>query len=188
MQPFWLSLIGDNDRIPDQLQLFLEAHGPNRDLLLWDTLKAYLRGALKSTIAYIKRSFRQEEEKLPREYQTAEAKFLVSPTSVNYIHWVQASHPYSAQLSASAKCKAFHAQQKNFEYGNQFSHLLAQMARQQISSSVVTQILRSESTEAHNAGDILMCFYKLYTNMYNSTLTYTSNDINEYLKDLHFRT
>lgn len=49
VQPFWLSLIGSNHRIPDKLTFFLKAHGTEQGLIIWDTLKAYLRGALKST-------------------------------------------------------------------------------------------------------------------------------------------
>lgn len=72
VQPFRLSLIGSNDSIPDQLNVFLEAHREARDLMFLDTLKAHLRGAPRSTIFYIKKFSRQEEEDLIQAYQTAE--------------------------------------------------------------------------------------------------------------------
>lgn len=55
MHSYWLSQIGPNDRIPDQLIVIFEAH-ENQAIegTLWDAFKAYLRGVLKSTISYIK--------------------------------------------------------------------------------------------------------------------------------------
>lgn len=47
---------------------------------------------------------------------------------------------------------------KYFEYGNQSSQLLAHMARQQISSSVVNKIVNADETEAHTTGDYLAAF------------------------------
>lgn len=68
VQPSWLSLIGanysTNGSILDEMHAFLEAHGPARDLMFWDTLKAYLREALKFTIAYINKSSHQDEKEL----------------------------------------------------------------------------------------------------------------------------
>lgn len=65
IHPYWLLQIGINDRILDQLRIFLEAHGDlPTDGNCWDALKAYLRGALRSTIANIRKTNRQEEEEL----------------------------------------------------------------------------------------------------------------------------
>lgn len=72
---------------------------------------------------------------------------------------------HSTQLSANTKLKAFYAQQKYFEYGNQSSQLLKHMARQQTSSSIVTKIVGADGVEVRPAGNILTCFYEFYMNM-----------------------
>lgn len=45
IHPYWLNQIGLNDRIPEQMKIFLEAHGDGEmDGVFWDTFKAYLGG------------------------------------------------------------------------------------------------------------------------------------------------
>lgn len=55
-------------------------------------------------------------------YQAAEAAFLVSANTAIQVRWEHISRVYSAPMSANSKRKAFYAQQKYFEYGNQSNH------------------------------------------------------------------
>lgn len=54
------------------------------DGVIWDTFKAYLRGTLKSTIAYIKKTNRREEEELAQACMQAEVDFIKDNTDRNY--------------------------------------------------------------------------------------------------------
>lgn len=65
--------------------MFLEAHEDSQmDGVIWDTFKAYLRGTLKSTIAYIKKTNRREEEELAQACMQAEVDFIKDNTDRNY--------------------------------------------------------------------------------------------------------
>lgn len=108
IHPYWLKQIGFNDRVPEQIEVFLEAHGDNKmDGMTWDTFKAFLRGALKSTISYIKRPNRQEEEELTGLCAQAEADFIDSPSNNKQIRWEGLMRQYRNQLAVNAKWKIF---------------------------------------------------------------------------------
>ena len=64
--------------------MFLEAHGDlPMDGNCWDALKAYLMRALRSTIAYIKKTNRQEEEELAEKCVQVETKYIGNPSRSN---------------------------------------------------------------------------------------------------------
>ena len=185
-QPYWLSQIGTHDRIPEQLQIFLETHGSQRDLIFWDTLKAYLRGALRSTISYIKRATRQETEDLEEQCRDTEAAFLKTPTEINREKWEMTVRKYTTHIAAIAKYKQFEYQQKYFEQGNTSSRLLAHMAKQQSTSLVITNTQRPDGECVRDVAGIMSCFHSFYTDMYATSLTYNADEISTYLSEIHF--
>lgn len=114
IQPYWLAQIGSNDRIPEQMVMFLEAHGDSiMEGVTWDTFKAYLRGIVRSTISYIKRANRQEEEEMEDVCKKAEAEFIKNPSVMSQIKWVGAVRQYKNQLMIKNKRKRFQLKQKN---------------------------------------------------------------------------
>lgn len=75
------------------------------DGIFWDTFRAYLRGALKSTISYIKCTNRQEEEELVELCVQAEADFIKDPSNKKQIRWEGLMHQYKNQSIVNAKQK-----------------------------------------------------------------------------------
>lgn len=60
---------------------FLEAHGDRKMRgMFWDTFKAFIRGVTRSTLSYIKRTTRQDEEELEQLCAQAETEFITDPS------------------------------------------------------------------------------------------------------------
>lgn len=181
IQPYWLAQIGSNDRIPEQIEMFLEAHGDSiMEGVTWDTFKAYLRVIVRSTISYIKHANRQEEEEMEDVCKKAEAEFIKNPSIMNQIKWVGAVRQYKNQLIVKNKCKRLQSKQKNFEQGYYANKIVNYLIKQQASTLVITEV-RDEKGE-----DIGRTFYRYYEKMYTSTLTCTGEEIEKYVEDLEF--
>lgn len=73
--------------------------------------KVYLRGVARSTISYIKRTNRREEEELIELCAQAEAD-IKDPLNINQIRWAELMRQYKNQLIVNAKCKRFQLKQK----------------------------------------------------------------------------
>lgn len=187
IQPYWLTQIGLNDRIPEQMEIFLEAHGDRKmDGIFWGTFKAYLREALKSTISHIKRINRQEEEELVELCAQAEADIIKDPSNKKQIRWGGLMRQYKNQSIVNAKRKRFFLKQKHFEQGHQANKMPNFLIKQQSSSLAISKV-RNKKGEVFSAiDDMLTTFHKYYVNMYTSMLICTVEERETYLEDLEF--
>lgn len=153
---------------------------------LWDTFKACLRGITRSTISYIKRTNRQEEEELAERCAQAEAEFVNNPSNIKQIRWAGLAHQYKNQLSVNAKCKRLKQKPKNFEQGHQLNRILNYLIKQQTASLVISEVRNERGEMVNTAEEILMRFHRYYVNMYSSTLTCNGEEIEKYLENLEF--
>lgn len=113
--------------------MFLEAHEDSQmDGVIWDTFKAYLRGTLKSTIAYIKKTNRREEEELAQACMQAEVDFIHK----NYI-------------IANSKRRLFFQRQKKYEHGDQIGKLIADLSEMLRTALVIPKIRDKNGEEVY---------------------------------------
>ena len=81
INPGWLELIGDSGDLVPSLKEYLQINtGSAPTGVVWDSLKAFLRGLLIQQVARVKREGREREGKLGLEAAQAEARFIEEPT------------------------------------------------------------------------------------------------------------
>ena len=81
ISPFWLEVMGKPEEISIRLRELLDFNtGTAPEGVVWDALKAFLRGILIQQVAKIKRNSREWEEKIREEVLEAEKQYVENPT------------------------------------------------------------------------------------------------------------
>lgn len=167
--------------------MFLEAHGDlPMDGNSWDALKAYLRGALRSKIAYIKKTNRQEEEELAEKCVQAEIEYIGDPSRSNKERWEKCIQLYKIQAKVNAKRRFFFRNQQNYEQGNQARKLLAHMVKQQSTSLAVSKIRNTAGELVYAMDEIIKCLNEFYVSMYRTRLTCTDREMEQYMNKIEY--
>lgn len=187
INPFWLTLFTPTDRIPDQLQVFLDSHDSLSDPhLLWETLKAYLRGCIKSSISFVKKNSSRVEVELETHYTQTELAYIADPSEESKGDWLQAGRQYLNHLQEKARRSQFFMKQRYYEWGNQSSTLLAHLVHQNSSSQAVLRIKTPTGTVLLDNHSIRNGFQQFYADLYQSQISYTKQELVDYLNSISF--
>lgn len=85
LNPFWLDLFPKEDFLSVSIESFLSLNVGSASLrVVWDALKAFLRGLLIQKICAIKTASHRELELVKAETSMAEAKYIQDPALDNY--------------------------------------------------------------------------------------------------------
>lgn len=88
MNPIWFGIIEDQNGIIAKLNEFISFNADTTTRgIMWDALKAYLRGLLIQQISRIKKSSLNWEDKTRKELITAEREYVKEPTPGNQSIW-----------------------------------------------------------------------------------------------------
>lgn len=178
--------MGMTDRIPDQLRVFLDlnSEGDSDALILWDTLKAFLRGCIKSSISYIKKTGRLKEEELGALCKAAENAYISDPSEANRLEWMQRGRKYMMYLQEKSDRRFFFIKQQAFEQGSKTGKLLAQVVRRNTMAPPIIRIQTEHGNVAEDPGGILTRFKEFYSDLYSSRHQYALSDLRSYLGEV----
>lgn len=103
VNPFWLTLLPSTDRTRGALREFLHFNrGSASAAVVWDTLKAFLRGCLIREIAGIKTRSREWESRVRDEVKEREQALIADPSQSNHDSWREAQAMYNSILLSAA--------------------------------------------------------------------------------------
>lgn len=149
VNPFWLTLFPPSDGVPGALREFLtfKTHAVSA-AVIWDSLKAFLRGYLIWEITGIKNHSREWEDRVRNEMQSREQALITDPSQSNHEAWTEAQSLYNSVIMSAAEKRRYFLQQSYFEEVENIGHLLALVAREQWDPSIITAI-RSTTGKIH---------------------------------------
>lgn len=141
VNPFWLTIFPSSDSIPRALAEFVRFNqNKARPAVVWDALKAHLRGLLTKQINAIKT--KDWENLVMDEATRAEERYIAAPSSESERRWQEAQALYQQVSTTAAENKRFFLQQKYFNEGENTGHLLAMIAKAQQSMTHIEAIQR----------------------------------------------
>ena len=185
LNPFWFQLFTDLGDMRTQVQYFLDDNKSSAAPgVIWDTLKAFIRGMCIKEISLIKTRNRQWAYEAERVVEKAEELYLQDPTPEQEGKWKDAQKIYRTIHLQQADNKRFFTSQTYFEEGEKTGHMLAMIAKSQQPSQLVHSIRTSTQSTVTDTPSILKEFYSFYQDLYSSKVIYPMDDLVRFLDSI----
>ncbi|KAF3854330.1 hypothetical protein F7725_022385 [Dissostichus mawsoni] len=167
-------------RFADQIKLFCETNCPSspNSFILWDTLKAYLRGQI---ISY-KKKYMAEIEKLETDILKLEKEFQQSGSKVLYQSLLNMKLKYNTLHTYKIEKAILRTKQRYYELGEKAHKILSWQLRKEESSRTINAIQTEAGSVSHNPVEINDTFKQFYANLYTSESPEDLTKMDEFLK------
>lgn len=81
LNPAWLEIMGGTEDISGKIEEFIENNqGTASEGVVWDSLKAFLRGVLIQQVAWAKKQSKANSEQIRDEASNLERQYIKDPT------------------------------------------------------------------------------------------------------------
>lgn len=146
LNPFWTQLIGMG--LLTELREFFTVHAASSNrALVWDTMKAVLRGLYIRDISRRKSKTRELMVALQKRVAETEVSFTRTPTSITKHDWEEAQKLLKEHMLSVADNKRFFLKQKYFMEGESAGHLLSTIVRSQEGHTHVSRLVLEDGRE-----------------------------------------
>lgn len=115
--------------------------------VVWDSLKAFLRGVLIQKISYAKKQSQVEELEAKERVRRAEVQYVETPSPANYETWVGRQDEYSRVLREKMEKNRLFQRQSFFGEGEQVGKALSLIIKANGPSSIVPAIEGREGSK-----------------------------------------
>lgn len=185
VNPQWLSLIPESSQIKQLLMGFFgDNKGSSSAMMVWDTMKAYLRGLIIKEISKIKLATRQWEEELTQRVKQTEQEYTSDPNREKFGAWQDAQNLYKKLVLTKAENNRFLQNQKHYEMGEQVGHMLAMITRNQEGPSTIAAIEDRKGTVKYDTEGIQKIFVDFYSQLYESENLNVKEKTEQFLDNL----
>lgn len=114
--------------------------------LLWDTLKAFLRGEIISYTAYANRAHKARQVELEKALSNLDLSLSTNPTPDLYKERLTLQTELDLLLTRDAEHLLLQSQGTRYEHGDKAGCLLAHQLKARLASNQITQILDDKGT------------------------------------------
>ncbi len=135
---------------------------------LWETLKVYLRGQIIEYSSRLKKARESKLNDISRSIAKIDSQYSSSPTPPLFKERLRPQTEYNLLSTDKAAYLLSKAQSKVYESGDKASKLLAQQARQTLSSRLIPKIHNETGELIINHAEINNVFRQYYSNLYSS--------------------
>ena len=153
--------------IRDQIGLFCEtncASSPN-SFILWDTLKAFLRGQIISYTKGIKKKYLAEIEELEGDILKLEKEFQKSRSKDVHQSLVNKKLSYNTLHTYKIEKNILRNKQRYYELGEKAHKILSWQLRKEETSRTINSIQTETGSVSHNPTEINDAFKQFYTHL-----------------------
>lgn len=190
---FNISLLSDDkfhkfiiSTIEDFISLNQSESEPISKMLLWESLKAYLRGQIISYSAHLKKSRMSTIQKLSADLESVDQQLAASTSPDLLRRRVVLKTELDLITTNEAERLLLHSQAKYYEYGDKSGRLLAHQLRRQAASRLVPRV-RDESGMLVEEPDLInSVFSSFHKSLYSSEFPSDLTDMDAFLQDLDF--
>lgn len=172
--------------ITSRIQLFLETNAPTAPSpsILWESLKAYLRGQIISYTSRIKKESRKHLDQLESEIKQLEKEHFRTRSAGLYKTLTKKRNQYDISNTYKVEKAMLRARQRYYELGDKGHKLLAWQLKKQMSNSCIQQVKKPDSTLTYNPQEINDCFKNFYEQLYTSESINAAPNSELFLKSL----
>uniref|UniRef100_A0A3B4X6N3 Reverse transcriptase domain-containing protein n=1 Tax=Seriola lalandi dorsalis TaxID=1841481 RepID=A0A3B4X6N3_SERLL len=152
--------------------------------ILWEALKAYLRGQIISFTSLRKKEHWKELELLEAEIRNLEKEHFKTRSEGLYRALIRKRNQYNVINTYKTEKALLRTRQRYYELGDKGNKLLAWQLKKQISSSLIQKIKKPDNTITCNPKEINNGFQKFYENLYSSECVNTVDKCEKFLSSL----
>lgn len=156
----------------EQIKLFYETNCPSspNSFILWDTLKAYLRGQIISYTKGLKKQYTEDIDKLEKEILLLEKDYQRNGLTDTYQSLVQKKLQYNTLNTYKIERAILRTKQRYYELGEKAHKVLSLQLKAEESSRTINAIQTEASLISYNPTEINDAFKHFYSNLYKSEL------------------
>lgn len=195
-QSFWRlnSLLLSNEKfcehVSTNIDTFLEVNKKEgiSYSLLWETLKAYLRGQIISYVAHVNRERRKQIEDLTDLVFKLDRKYSESPSPELYKERIALQSKLNLLSTNQAEYLLLRTRSTYYEYGEKASRLLAHQLKRQAASRLIPQVKDQDQNIVTNPKEINNTFATFYSTLYTSEFPSDVTNMNSFLDNLELPT
>jgi len=122
--------------------------------LLWETLKAYLRGQIISYVAHVNKERRKQIQDLMDSIFNLDRKYSESPSPVLYKERIALQSKINLLSTNQAEYLLLRTCSTYYEYGEKASRLLAHQLKRQAASRLIPQVRDQDQNLITNQKEI----------------------------------
>lgn len=169
--------------IRDQIKLFCDincASSPN-SFILWDTLKAYLRGQIISYTKGLKKQHTKDMDKLEKEILLLEKDYQRSCSSDTYQSLVQKKLQYNTLDTYKTERAILRTRQRYYELGEKAHKILSWQLKAEETARNINAIQTETGSISYSPTEINDTFKHFYSKLYKSELPQDLTHIDNFL-------
>lgn len=141
ISPHWLEIIGEEEGVISSLVECMSINAGRVPLgVVWDALKASLRGMLIQRVARVKTQTREQEKLIMNKVTEVERQYIVRLPPEALLDWVKAQQEYKDVLLAKAENTLMFDRQRYYVEGESAGNLLARLVGANTSTTVIPAI------------------------------------------------
>lgn len=189
INPHWFELIKKTDRVLPQLREFIVCNeGTATAGILWDTLKAYLRGVPIQQVAKFNKEAKIWEERIRREVIEAENNYVTDPSSEREKIWLDKQQDYKITIMRKVETRQLFLRQSSFAEGESVGKMLAQLVKSNSPPSSISAIRSPGGEILSDTTKILQIFRDYYKNLYSAQKVGVEGIMEDFLGNLEIPT
>lgn len=136
--------------------------------LLWETLKANVRGVIISYTAYKNRERLQRQQELVTLLKGIDCRYATAPTPELYKEKLRLETEYNLLTTREAEQLLLKSRGIKYEHGDKAGRLLAHQLKGRVASQLISQVHDPTGTLTNDPVQIGDAFMKFYAKLYTS--------------------
>lgn len=152
--------------------------------LLWESLKAYLRGQIISYSSYADKTHRAKLDKLAKAILDLDHIYAAAPTPDLYKQRLNLQSEFDLLSTKDAERLLLHSRATYFEHGEKASRLLAHQLKRRAASRLIPQTLDPTGSLTSEPKAINDAFKSFYSALYSSEFPSDTANMTRFLDEL----
>ena len=153
---------------------------------LWESAKAYIRGAIISYTSAQKKEATKRQLELEEAVHDLEAQFKLASNTYLAKQLEAARSALNQLLTQKAESQIFFAKHRLFESGNKPGRLLARLARGKIESNLIPSLLDKHGIRHFKSTEVSKIMKSFYADLYSSDCTSSVEVRRKFLDKIKF--
>ena len=193
-RPLWRLnplLLSDKDfcnKITKSIDSFIEINTSSTVSfsLLWETLKAVLRGEIISFTSYSNKMGRQQLQNLTESIHNLDKQYVSNPSPELLKKRENLQLEFNLLSTKKAEQLLLYSRGRSYEYGDKNSRLLAHQLKREAASRLIPEIKDNHGNLKTSPQEINKVFQTYYTKLYTSESTSSKGPMTTFLDGLDF--
>ena len=156
--------------------------------LLWETLKAYLRGEIIAYSSHRNRERKRQKQKLIKDISEVDCRYSTSPNPSLYKERIELQTQYNLISTSETERLIMRSRGSHYEHGEKAGRLLAHQLKFKSASQIISQIEETTGEITTDPLKINDAFKKYYFDLYSSESLKDTSLFQNFFKNLEVPT